>query len=139
MSERTVDFSDYKVGDRVWDLWLREWKTISKRIDSTLYFGDATCCAVDGLHYTAARHPRYYPNSFEIPNSAFERPLPELEVDAKVWVRNASDYGEWLARHFSRWHEGFMYCWESGRTSHSQTTGDSKWHYYSLTDPTEAK
>lgn len=131
----------YKVGDRVWDSWQEKWKVITKiqtagHLAYPIVIEDSETMNATGLYRTDANR-RYFPNSFDVPDSAYERPRPDLEVDAKVWVRNAPDYGQWVTRHFSRWDDKCMFCWDNGQTSHTQTKGDSRWWYYRLTPPEE--
>ena len=142
--KREVDFSNYKVGDRVWDSWKEKWWTITKTEwghNYPLCLSNGDSCTFAGKYVNDAPTSRYYPNAFEIPDSAFEKPLPELEVDAKVWVW--SDYAKtWKRAHFVKWgDDGGMCVFMDGRTSHTMITAlrfdlHQKW---SLTDPTEAK
>lgn len=142
--KREVDFSNYKVGDRVWDSWDKKWWTITKIEGSQyypIYLSNGDSCTFTGKYLNKTPASRYYPNAFEIPDSAFEKPFPELEVDAKVWVW--SEYAKtWKRAHFGQWtDDGRMCVFMDGRTSHTMITAlrfdlHQKW---SLTDPTEAK
>jgi hypothetical protein len=75
--------------------------------------------------------PILFWNEFEIPSKAFIKPLPKLEVDAKVLVWNdSSEIKE--KRYFSHFNKGRIYCYEQGCTSWSGTTAHDwdNWEIY---------
>ncbi len=73
----------------------------------------------------ASVQPTIFPNEFEIPAEAYERPVerPGLTMDTPVWVWI---FDSWGPRHFAGWSEdGRIKCWQDGRTSH--TAGGCCW------------
>jgi hypothetical protein len=64
----------------------------------------------------------------------FRPARPDLEIDAKVWVRS-SDYYSWKPAHFAEWNDdGRVFCWAHGRTSHTAAQ-KLLWNSYRLTPP----
>jgi hypothetical protein len=62
-------------------------------------------------------------------------PLPDIEVDAPVWVRH-SDGQSWLPMHFCRWDREQMIVWLFGGTSHSCDPDDTAcYKYWTLEEP----
>ena len=59
---------------------------------------------------------------------------PELEVDAKIWVRDSNALG-WERRHFKSWHGEKPVCFDAGRTRFTTNGYEHTWNYYTLTDP----
>lgn len=117
---KKVTLSDAKVGDSVWSI--REgWGKVKARL--TLYtpyplsieFENGTCRAYTlwGLYNITDRNPTLFWDEiqFETP----EKPLPQLEVDAKVivWDQGEPKY----KRHFSHFdEEGRLFAFNDGRT-----------------------
>ena len=63
---------------------------------------------------------------------------PELEVDAKIWVRDHVDE-EWNRRHFKRWDYDMARCFAAGKTSFTDNDNTYAWNFYTLTDPNGEK
>ncbi len=61
----------------------------------------------------------------------------KVAVDTPVWVRN-SENALWETRHFSHFKNELIYCFDNGRTSHTEkfTCG---WNHCSLTDPNKGE
>ncbi len=140
--ERVVDFSDYKVGDHVWGVMENDWMEITDiRLDNRypVKLSNGATITSDGLNYIGQACPLYFHNRFEIPDSAFIKPRPEIELDAKIWVRD-NDSEKWRPRHFAgEWDmQGSPSVFRDGRTSFTND-GRTVFYYmqYSLTEPTE--
>lgn len=75
---------------------------------------------------------------YDLVNGGFsqERPLPDIEVDTLVYVR---DRGEWEMRFFSHFGEGgAMRCFDWQQKS-TETDSLVDWPEWSLTNPLEEK
>ena len=59
---------------------------------------------------------------------------PELEVDAKIWVRDGVSE-QWRRRHFKCWECEKARCFGSGKTSFTDKSNGRAWNHYTLTDP----
>lgn len=119
MSEKTVDFCDgtWKVGDRVFD---RDagWAKIEE-ISPSLVRVKCRWFYSDGRVLKTSVQPMIFPNEFEIPAEAYERPVecPDLAMDTPVWIKKGS---YWVPKHFAGWTEhGRMKYWLDGCTSHT--------------------
>ena len=55
----------------------------------------------------------------------------KVEVDTPVWV--SDDGVNWYPKHFAKYN-GKVYCWNNGKTSHSEP-GIIDWKYVTLTKP----
>ena len=61
---------------------------------------------------------------------------PDLEVDAKVWVRDDHS-DDWIEAHFAKWGaDGGIRTYIGGKTSHTES-GYHNWNYYTLEDPSK--
>ena len=128
---KKVTFSDAKVGDRVWSL-TEGWGVIknrsSKHTQYPLYVGFD-----NGIHRTYTLwglvcftdlNPTLFWDEvqIEIP----EKPLPQLEVDAKVFVWDQD--GRKYKRHFSHFdEEGRLFAFNYGHTSFSNECSPEVW------------
>lgn len=74
---------------------------------------------------------------YDLVNGGFsqERPLPKIEVDTLMYVRDSS-HEPWFMRYFSHFNGKDCYCFDSQRKS-SEETETTHWLYYSLTNPLE--
>ena len=119
-------FENAQVGDKVWDFkvgWgeiieiyteILDPYIIKAEFDEEVAYYDA-----DGYHYVNDINPTLFWNEFEIPEEAFEKPLPKLEIDTKVLVKNDGDE-KWNKRFFAGWTtDGRIKCWYGGATSWS--------------------
>ena len=141
-----VDFSAYKIGDKIWDSLQGEWVEIAgiSNFSHVLYpimIKQGGSCTFAGLANTQHRVPRYFHNEFKIPDEAFQKPLPDVKVDQPVWVKESIQRA-WLPRHTTGMFIGDqleVFC--QGMTSHSQSIGHiatEQYTYWTLTDPYEA-
>ena len=142
---RYCDFRNAKVGDKVWsyrDGWLTI-RSIScpasleypiETIDSS---GLTSSFSIGGKKNRGDLNPILFWNKFEIPDEAFEKPLPKLEIDTLVWVWD--DYkDEKVLRFFSHFDEcGSIYTFDDGRDSSYNpnynpdiTTSWNNWELY---------
>ena len=56
--------------------------------------------------------------------------LPELEMDAKILVRDGAD-DVWIKRHFKKWNGTMAVCWNRGTTSWFQGASN-EWNFWKL-------
>lgn len=90
---RNCDFSEAKVGDRVWDFQYG-WgvidainKEVGISFPISIWFDIEEIKSFDFKgRLTPKAKPTLFWNEFEIPKEAFEKPKPKLEVDDLVWV-----------------------------------------------------
>lgn len=117
---KKVTFSDAKVGERVWSL-TEGWGTIIERsrpytrYPLTVKFENIThSYTLWGRFRTSDHNPTLFWDEvrFEIP----EKPLPQLEVDAKVLVWGCSCESR-VKRHFSHFENGALRAFDRGHTS----------------------
>lgn len=105
--EMQCDFSDYKVGDKVWHI-KNGWTKINK-IEDTILFTPLGDFYQDGLSAAAADTvPTYFPNEFTIPPEAYKRPLPEYKVCQILEVRDF-EHEPWKLRRFHSIKNGSVY------------------------------
>ena len=139
-------FKNAKIGDRVFSC-RQGWGTIVQ-IDPTCecglvykYAPDEGYCAFWFTVSGRIEEEDLFPSvlwgepKFEMP----KRPLPELEVDAKVLVR-MSEKNPWVRRYFHSFdEEGNLCTWIGGATEYSAQNSDSftSWNYWKLYDEEE--
>ena len=87
---------------------------------------------LDGRYLAGQNRTLYHANSGIIEIDTTLR--PELEVDAKIWVRDGDD-ARWNTAHFKEWKHGMATCFDLGRTSFTEDGHDHTWNFYTLTDP----
>ena len=125
-------FEDAKVGDRVWCVY-NGWQTIIEITN----FSDTYPIETDKTLYTYdGRMAQYKGRTLfwdEVVITPPEKPLPRLDVDTKVLVRDTLS-SEPLRRYFSHFEKnGKIVTFAEGRTSWSQ--GDKSvvdWEYWEL-------
>ena len=89
---KTCNFSNAKIGDKVWDFMyghgtivdIKETTEYLLTVDFTTRQSFETYTLLGAN--TAEEAPTLFWQPFEIPDVAFEKPLPKLEVDTKVLV-----------------------------------------------------
>ena len=129
---KKVTFTDAKVGDRVWSL-TEGWGTVRNRLSPYTHYPLAVMFD-NGAYRTYTLWGRLYiddlnPTLFwdEVKIEAPEKPLPQLEVDAKVlvWVGLERKY----KRHFSHFRDGEIHVFDAGQSSWTGecTTGWDNW------------
>ena len=133
----------FEVGDRVWEMGEREWKITYRAAKKFPFLIEddegrekwITQNGADNVHVL----PIFFPNRFEIPAEAFEKPRPDLKLDDPIWVRDR-DTDNWQPRHFAKWEGRKVVAWDEGRTSHSCAKFERlEWQQYRLTDPKEGE
>lgn len=132
----------FGVGDTLFEVGEKPW-TITERIFGSHLF---RLHDKDGAEKTITKYgstmdgspPRFFPNRFELPETAYEKKRPDLNVDDPIWVRDKDDDG-WMPMHFKSWDTDGVIVWSQGTTSHSAVNELSTWLFreYSLTDPTK--
>ena len=127
-------------GSRVWSI-IDGWGTIisSKQEENINYsvevdFDNGTSLFFhsDGKLAKSDINPTLFWNEFKIPDEAFRKPLPKLEVDTKVIVWDW-DIEEKYKRYFSHFdEEGRIHCFEGGATSwnNEDVIDWDKWEIY---------
>ena len=84
---RYCDFSDIKIGDKVWSIkdgWLKTIETSNNignlyPIKATDNDGYEFSFTKEGKEHFSDKYPTLYWNEFEAPKEAFIKPLPKLE------------------------------------------------------------
>lgn len=131
-----MTFENVKVGDKVWSL-NKGWGVVEKIEVLNRYplrvmhdDGSSETYTADGKLYKNDKYPLIFWDEvvFQVP----EKPLPKLEVDAKVVVWN---HGQKHNMHFSHFAEGGgiirMCTFDSGKTSFT-TQETSLWSNYEV-------
>lgn len=128
---KKVTFSDAKVGDRVWSL-TEGWGTVRNRFRNyteyplTVEFenGEYKSYTLWGRFRTKDLSPTLFWDEVMIETP--EKPLPQLEVDAKVlvWDQDGKKYN----RHFSHFDEdGRLFAFNLGHTSFTSEANPEVW------------
>ena len=131
-----TDFTKLPLGTRVWNFTKNEYGVIILLLGGEYPVrvefdnGEKEQYTSDGRCFTTDKNPDLFLQKFEIPEQAFEMPLPELPVDAKILVGNYSD-DLLKKRYFSHWENGEPVCFIDGCTSWNKT-GTATWKYWKL-------
>ena len=136
----STTFEDAKIGDKVWSL-TEGWGTIIDRFRSRAEYPlvvefenreQKTYTLWGLLHYKDLNPTLFWD---EIKIEAPQKPLPDLEVDAKVLVWDSKRE---LARtaHFCCFEDGKIYTYRSGRTSFTKVSRDhlDGWNYWEIAE-----
>ena len=118
---KKVTFTDAKVGDRVWSL-TEGWGTVTARFRSyteyplTVEFenGEHKTYTLWGRFRIKDKNPTLFWDEVKIETPV--KPLPQLEVDAKVLVWGCSCESK-VKRHFSHFKNGELRAFDRGHTS----------------------
>lgn len=142
----TTTFETAKVGDRVWCM-MRGWgevrevreggyervggSTNSYPIDVSFPSGECETYTLGGLYNDDDITQTLFWD--EVVIEAPQKPLPELEVDTKVWVWIHED--EKFPRHFAGWSDdgASIIAYDNGATSWT-TIGSSPWSHWELAE-----
>lgn len=132
-------FKDAKVGDKAWSIQAG-WGTIyhiSKERPYPIEFksdinNKEYCFTYNGMYREIDANPTLFWNEFKIPEEAFIKPLQQLKIDTKVIVWN--DENKKFKRHFSRFKDGKIYCFNDGRSSWNATDNSEHWNNWKLAD-----
>ncbi len=128
-------FSNAKVGDRVWSV-ANGWGTIIRidlnRFPIVVDFTNSvrSCYTKEGIFTPNDAIPSLFWNEFEIPEEAYIRPLPKLDVDTKVLVWDGLMK---CRRYFSHFNEhGKIVCFDSGTSwsNNGKLVWWSNWELY---------
>ena len=139
-------FKDAKIGDHVWDTrfgWgkiymIHKSNLCPLKVKFDTDYSIKREYRFDGKIKESDVMPRLFWNEFEVPNEAYIKRLPQLDVDTKVlvWDENgdfnqARKHKRYFS-HFSK--DGIIYCFEQGRTSWSATTTQAwtNWELYEI-------
>ena len=128
----TTTFETAKVGDRVWSIE-RGWGVIQSLDGGETYPIIVEFQNERSLSYTLGgkrliTHELQTLFWDEVEIEAPQKPLPDLAVDAKVFVWG-KEYEYRLKRHFSHFENGVLHTFDSGDTSWTgeSTTGWDHW------------
>lgn len=84
------DFSDAKAGDKVWDNWVGEYRTVAVKGDSFIKLSGEEVLRKNGTHLIAQSEfspPRYYWDKPEFTDP----PRPKRKIKIKRWMNIYSD------------------------------------------------
>lgn len=133
----TTTFETAKVGDRVWSL-TEGWGVIKNRyaphtqypLDVGFEGGHRRRYTLWGLLNFNDLNPTLFWDEVkvEIP----EKPLPQLEVDTKVWVWIGKEVNK-IKRHFSHFENGELHTFDHGKTSWTGET-TTAWNNWELVE-----
>lgn len=128
-------FSDVKVGDRVWDIacgygnidyvYKNSFRVTFDSFGYEEYRMNGTSVSV-----SKARTQTLFWQEFEIPETAYQKPLPKLEVDTKVivWDNVQLKFNKYFS-HFNE--DGDICCFTEGCTSWT-ALDTTIWNYWEL-------
>jgi len=131
-------FKSAKIGDRVFDYLLQEWGTVSFIKDAGHKYPIRVQFAEIKKEYTSGgkdlcsyKLQTLFWNEME-PITPPEKPLPELEVDTRVFVWNSNDDIK-FKRYFSHFDSnGSINCFKLGATSLSSNRNTALWNNWEL-------
>lgn len=139
---KKVTFSDAKVGDRVWSI-TNGWGVVKERRSSHYQYplnigfegGSCRLYTLWGRLHIEDQNPTLFWD--EVKLGTPEKPLPQLEVDAKVLVWGPD--GRKRNRHFSHFDdEGRMFAFSNGQSSFtnegSLENGVTAWDKWELVE-----
>lgn len=136
-----MTFENAKVGDRVWDIQYGYGIIISNTHtkDVPLYvkfdIGYDKHFILEGIRdgnsWESIKIPTLFWQKWEIPEVAYVKPLPNLEVDTKIYVSTKELPEVWHRRYFSHFEGDKVYCFDAGGTSWS-TGAITKWSNWKL-------
>lgn len=129
-------FADIKVGDKVWGI-SQGWGVVTTLMVCHTYpievefeHGDGTYTR-DGYYILEDINPSLFWDEIEV--KAPPKPLPDLQVDAKVFVWNNPESR--LCRHFSHFDEdGVLHAFIGGETSFSSSGLTNPWSCWELAE-----
>ena len=130
----TTTFKNAKVGDRVWLLTDMNWHKITSitlDIKYPITLDNKQSFTYGGNRFDIEKQALFWD---EVEIVAPEKPLPELEINARVIVWN--DENIKYHRHFSHFDKkGNMVCFDKGKTSWtSSKNGVIPWKNWVVTD-----
>jgi hypothetical protein len=138
---KTIDFTQVPVGTRVWDDYIECWGTIVIKTNPTRddypigvdYDNGSTGAYTKDGRLWKSHRPSLWFNEFEvvIPEKAYHSPLPDLEVDTPVLVRDYEQQG-WKRQHFSHFKNGKICTFCDGHTKWSYFGGTKSWDQWKL-------
>ena len=140
MNVRHCDFSNAKVGDKVFDILFGygiiksndEWSSYPIQVQFDDYF---ETYLIDGRTREESIFPSLYYNKFEIkiPEEAYKQPLPDIAVDTPIVVwdnENRKSRG-----YFKCWsHSGKPITFFGGQTSFTSNGSISEWDNYEIVE-----
>jgi len=129
----------FKVNERVWSP-IFKWGTVRSVHETMSVRFDSSCAEYgykpDGSHLGMNTFPMLFHDEIKPEDWPNPRPpLPELEIDAPVWVKFRRDDMFWCKRHFAGWEGLSMQVWCDGMTSHTCSGKPYRVDEWSLTKP----
>lgn len=133
----------FNVGDRVW-CCMFGWGEVTRRTNFLLYVKfdkslqrhaeNIVVFTPDGKYSSDDLKPILFHDEVkDWPNPPKQFDWTKVPVDTPVWVRQNNDE-HWVERHFSNYKNDKFYCWDDGKTSHTEKY-KTNWKEYSLTKP----
>ena len=92
---------------------------------------------VDGRFENADLFPSlFHEDEYPTCYPQYEKPKPDLKVDAKLIVWDSSEYKHYKCRaHFKEWgKDGKVVCFDGGRTSHTDNGDTCVWNHYEIVE-----
>lgn len=129
-------FADIKVGDKVWNIRLgwgvvRELMNLSDYPIYVSFERGAGTYTWDGYYILEDLNPSLFWDEIEV--KAPPKPLPDLEVDAKVYVWDS--LGAKCRRHFSHFDEsGVLHTFSAGKTSFTGSGATHSWSSWKIAE-----
>lgn len=129
-------FDGIKVGDKVWDI-CEGWGVVSELLEGHDYpicvefeYVDSTYTR-DGYYDLKHVNPSLFWDEIEV--KAPPKPLPDLEVDTKVFVWDS--LGTKLCRHFSHFDEdGVLHAFKGGKSSFTGSGAAYPWSNWEIAE-----
>ena len=135
----TTTFEDVKVGDQMWSVEFGWGEVVSRDIVSECFTVEFSSDEFETYCFKGARKRPLREKMQtlfwdEVVIEAPTKPLPELEVDAKVLVWN--DPKQKHKRHFSHFRDGVIWTFDAGHTSFTRLHKNSMthWLYWELAE-----
>lgn len=128
---KKCDFSNYKVGDRVWNV-IDGWQEVVEIFEGSKYPIKTVSASytIDGRYIEIDEFPTIYHNEFKIPDEAFVRPLT---LDTKVLVWRTKYKEDKFKRYFKEFDSlGNIVCFNNGCDSWSTNGATNTWDNYEV-------
>ena len=135
-------FKDSQVGDRVFDYTLQKWGQINaiehedEAYPLNISFGECLTkdYTINGKEFLRNAVPVLFWDEVK-PITPPEKPLPELEVDTRVFVWDLNNKRDILKRYFSHFDSnGKIHCFLDGSTSWSRNGNTASWDNWELAE-----
>lgn len=138
-----MKFKNARVGDRVWSTKYGHGIITAINEESSYPIGvqfsnDYGSFTRSGYNLGTDAYPELFWNEFKFPKTdPPPKRLPDLQVDAKVYVKDNSEakWGKWIPMHFSHFDaEGNLWTFANGRTSFTDDDQQTCWGFWKTED-----